>query len=29
MPDGLVKLMIFGSIGFFFGAAFLGWAYGG
>lgn len=29
MPDGLVKLMLFGSVGFFVAAAFLGWAYGG
>lgn len=29
MPDGLTKLIIAGSIGFFLGAAFVGWVYGG
>jgi hypothetical protein len=28
MPDGLVKLMIWGSILFFFGAMLMGWTYG-
>lgn len=29
MPDGMVRLVLLGSIGFFIGAAFFGWAYGG
>ena len=28
MPDGLVKLVLIGSVGFFLGAAFVGWVYG-
>lgn len=29
MPEGLTQLIIFGAIGFFVCAAFVGWAYGG
>jgi hypothetical protein len=29
MPEGLTQLIIFGVVGFFVGAAFVGWAYGG
>lgn len=28
MPDGLVKVIIIGCVGFFFGAAIIGWVYG-
>lgn len=28
MPDGLVKIVIWGSILFFFGAMLMGWTYG-
>jgi hypothetical protein len=28
MPDGLVKVIIIGCVGFFFGAAIVGWIYG-
>jgi hypothetical protein len=28
MPDGLVKIMIWGAILFFFGAMLMGWIYG-
>jgi hypothetical protein len=28
MPEGLVKLIIFGAFGFFVCAAFTGWVYG-
>jgi len=28
MPDGLLKVVFIGSIGFFLGAAFFGWFYG-
>ncbi len=28
MPEGLVKLIIFGAFGFFICAAFTGWVYG-
>ena len=27
MPDGLVKLIIIGAVGFFVGSAIMGWAY--
>jgi len=28
MPPGLTKVMIIGTLGFFFGAVLLGWLYG-
>jgi hypothetical protein len=28
MPDGLLKVIIWGAIVFFFGAMIMGWAYG-
>jgi hypothetical protein len=28
MPDGLAKVIIIGAIGFFLGAALVGWVYG-
>jgi hypothetical protein len=28
MPDGLYKIVLIGTIGFFIGAALIGWAYG-
>jgi len=28
MPDGLLKVVIIGSVGFFIGAALVGWIYG-
>jgi hypothetical protein len=29
MPDGMVKIVIWGAFLFFFGAMLMGWAYGG
>lgn len=29
MPEGLLRVIIIGAIGFFLGAAFVGWFYGG
>jgi hypothetical protein len=28
MPEGLTKVMLMGFVGFFIGAAILGWVYG-